>query len=114
MRRSDGDHALEALEHLAVLVHHVEEGSWTQQVVVDAVCLRLAAAIDAASRISEAARRDAFGPAWPGIRATRNRIAHGYATIDQQIVRATVEHDLAGFRRALLDVAAAGERDADG
>jgi uncharacterized protein YutE (UPF0331/DUF86 family) len=32
--------------------------------------------------------------------ATRNRIVHGYTTVDAEIVRATVEHDLEEFRRA--------------
>jgi uncharacterized protein with HEPN domain len=109
VKRSDGDHATEALEHIAVLKGHVDEGSWGQQVVVDAVCLRLAAAIDAASRISEAGRRRAFGSAWAGIRATRNRIAHGYATIDEQIVRATVENDLTAFTHALEGVVRSDE-----
>jgi uncharacterized protein with HEPN domain len=35
------------------------------------------------------------------VRATRNRIVHGYVTVDAEIVRATVEHDLDGFAAAL-------------
>lgn len=61
MRRTDADHAREALEHLAVIDSHVAEGGWGRQVVVDAVCLRLAASIDAASsdigEYAEALRR---------------------------------------------------------
>jgi uncharacterized protein with HEPN domain len=101
VKRSDGDHAGEALEHLEILRAHVEAGSWEDQVTVDAVCLRLAAAIDASSRLSEAARAEAFGTLWPAVRATRNRIVHGYVTVDAEIVRATVEHDLDGFAAAL-------------
>lgn len=105
MRRTDADHARDALEHLAMIDRHVSEGGWARQVVVDAVCLRLAASIEAASRLSEEARDGAFGPAWPAIWATRNRIAHGYSTVDPQIVRATVENDLAEFVEALRRLA---------
>ncbi|GAB3089918.1 HepT-like ribonuclease domain-containing protein [Isoptericola nanjingensis] len=72
--------------------------------LVDAVCLRLVAAIDAASRLSESGRVLAFGEAWPAIWATRNRIVHGYTTVDRTIVRATVENDLEPFAAALHQV----------
>lgn len=101
MKRTDAQLARESLEHLAILGKHVVEGSWETQVLVDAVCLRLVAAIDAASRLSANGRARAFGEAWPAIWATRNRIAHGYTTVDRSIVRATVENDLGPFRAAL-------------
>ena len=105
MSRGDADYAREALEHLDVIEQHVAEGSWDQQVVVDAVCLRLAASIERASRLSEGARRTAFGDSWAAIWATRNRIAHGYTTVDATVVRATVEHDLASYAAALRGLA---------
>lgn len=77
-----------------MLQRHVAEGSWDAQMTVDAVCLRLAAAIDTASRLSERGRAEAFGESWSAVWATRNRIVHGYTTVDRQIVRATVENDL--------------------
>jgi uncharacterized protein with HEPN domain len=63
------------------------------------------AAIDAASRLSEPARARAFGESWAMVWATRNRIVHGYTTVDAEIVRATVEHDLEEFRRAVESIA---------
>lgn len=101
MKRSDAQLARESLEHLVVLQRHVADGSWGTQVTVDAVCLRLAAAIDAASRLSETGRAQAFGDAWPVIWATRNRIVHGYTTVDSGVVRATVENDLGALQAAL-------------
>ncbi|QJW38211.1 DUF86 domain-containing protein [Cellulosimicrobium protaetiae] len=88
--------------------HHVAEGGWGRQVVVDAVCLRLAASIEAASHLSAEARASAFGATWRVIWATRKRIAHGCATVDPQIVRATVENDLVEYAAALRSVAARG------
>jgi uncharacterized protein with HEPN domain len=109
VKLTDRDHAAEAIEHLAVLDEHVASGSWDDQVMVDAVCLRLAAAVDAVARISDAARHQAFGETWPAIRSTRNRIVHGYLTVDARIVRATVEHDLPRFRAALSGVGLGGD-----
>ncbi|MGF0115010.1 HepT-like ribonuclease domain-containing protein [Promicromonospora sp. Marseille-Q5078] len=101
MKRTDAQLARESLEHLAMLQRHVAEGSWDAQMTVDAVCLRLAAAIDSASRLSERGRAEAFGDGWPAVWATRNRIVHGYTAVDGEIVRATVENDLGAFWAAL-------------
>ena len=106
MRRTDADHARDALAHLVMIDRHVAEGGWDRQVIVDAVCLRLAASIEAASRLSECARETAFGPTWSVIWSTRNSIAHGYSTVDPQIVRATVENDLATYAEALEGIVA--------
>lgn len=43
----------------------------------------------------------AFGEDWPLIWATRNRIAHGYTTIDLSIIKATVRDDLPAFRSSI-------------
>ncbi len=91
-----------------MIYRHVAEGGWGRQVVVDAVCLRLAASIEAASRLSEEARAAAFGSTWSVIWATRNRISHGYSTVDPRIVRATVENDLGAYADALRRIATEG------
>jgi hypothetical protein len=46
-------------------------------------------------------RAQAFGEDWPLIWATRNRIAHGYATIDLGMIKATVRDDLPAFRSSI-------------
>ncbi len=45
--------------------------------------------------------KGAFGEDWPLIWATRNRIAHGYATIDLGMIKATVRDDLPAFRSSI-------------
>ncbi|WP_454042577.1 HepT-like ribonuclease domain-containing protein [Cellulosimicrobium sp. Marseille-Q8652] len=104
MRRSDADHVRDVLEHVEVIHRYVAEGSWDQQILVDAVCLRLAASIERAAQLSDEARAAAFGGSWTAIWATRNRIAHGYSTVDPLIVRATVENDLDEYAGALRRV----------
>ena len=64
------------------------------------VC-RLAAAIEAVAATSATFREEVFGPQWKIIWATRNRIAHGYAFIDLNVIRNTVEHDLPEFEQNL-------------
>lgn len=104
MRRGDRERALDALHHVAVLRGHVAGRSLDDQLVVDAVCLRLAAAIDAAAGLSAPVREQAFEGTWPGIWATRNRIVHAYTVVDPAIIAATVVHDLDGFEQALRTV----------
>ncbi|WP_125776862.1 DUF86 domain-containing protein [Antribacter gilvus] len=98
-----------ALHHLGVLSSHVGHGSLDDPILFDEVCLRLGASIEAVSKASEALRQRAFGPARPAIWSTRNRIAHAYEYIDPQLIRDTIENDVADFegalRKALADLA---------
>jgi uncharacterized protein with HEPN domain len=49
---------------------------------MDAVCMRLSAAIESVAMIDDALRARAYGDAWPAIWSVRNRIAHGYLVVD--------------------------------
>lgn len=104
MKRGDRELVLDALHHLGVLRRHVVGRSLEDQLVVDAVCLRLAAAIDAVARLSVPVREQAFGRRWQVIWATRNRIVHAYTVVDPAIIAATVKHDLEGFESALRSI----------
>ncbi|WP_448003080.1 HepT-like ribonuclease domain-containing protein [Agromyces bauzanensis] len=84
-----------------MLKRHLLRADLSDETVVDAVSLRLAAAIEAVSEASADFRRRTFGDDWKIIWATRNRIAHGYAYIDLGIIRDTVDHDLPEFERKL-------------
>lgn len=63
--------------------------------------MRLAAAIESMAATTTGFRAQVFGDEWRVIWATRNRIAHGYARIDMQVISLTVEHDLPAFERKL-------------
>ena len=101
MSRSDEEHVRDALDHLSVLDRHRRRGDLADETIADAVSLRLAAAIEAISATSEAYRARVFGAEWKIIWATRNRIAHGYAYVDLDLIRSTVEQDLPEFTSKL-------------
>lgn len=101
MSRTDRDHLTDALAHIEALHQHLSRASMEDATVADAVSLRLAAAIEAAGRIDEAARRRIFGESWTLAWATRNRIVHGYIFVDRRIIESTVRHDLPGIESAI-------------
>ncbi len=104
MSRSDTELIHDALDHLAALKRHLDRGDLNDETVADAVGMRLAAAIEAMSGTSLEFREQHFGSDWKLIWATRNRIVHGYAFIDREIIQATVVNDLPGFERTLRSV----------
>jgi uncharacterized protein with HEPN domain len=105
--RSDAERLRDAQFHLEILDSHMQKAGLDDQTVADAVCLRLASAIECVADLSPELRAQAFGEDWPLIWATRNRIAHGYATIDLSIIKATAKDDLPGFRTAIAEALAA-------
>ncbi len=109
MSRSDRQLLADALSHLEVLRNHQARCDLDDQTIVDAVSLRLAAAIEAVANITVDVRASAFGADWPLMWATRNRIAHGYTFIDRDMIAATIDNDLPAFeatiRRLLADMA---------
>ncbi|WP_203337083.1 hypothetical protein [Nocardioides limicola] len=62
--------------------------------MIDAVCMRLSAAIEALSQLEVADRDRIFGETWPLMWATHNRIAHGDLLIDSDIITATLDADV--------------------
>lgn len=109
MSKTDSSHAKAALEHLAVLRAHAAADGVLEALRFDAICMRLAAAIEDASRLSEEARAGAFGELWPAMWATRNRITHGYAFVNPEVIAATVARDIDAFEAGLTSVIVAAQ-----
>nr|WP_255633195.1 HepT-like ribonuclease domain-containing protein [Demequina sp. TTPB684] len=86
---------------MAVLKSHAASAGAEETLQFDAICMRLAAAIEDASRIGETARLRVFGAKWPAMWSTRNRITHGYAFVSRDVIAATVERDLDDFGAGL-------------
>jgi len=101
MSRADEELIRDALDHIEALKRHLARNDLADETVADAVSLRLAAAIEAVAETSPEFREHTFGNEWKIVWSTRNRIAHGYAYIDLEIIRDTVEHDLPDFERQL-------------
>lgn len=67
-------------------------------VVRDAIAMRLTALLDALGKLPQETLDDLFGDAWNAMRGMRNRLVHGYHTIDREVVRITVVEELPGVR----------------
>nr|WP_314890137.1 HepT-like ribonuclease domain-containing protein [Actinomyces oris] len=65
-------------------------GIFSDQIVIDAVAMRLSAGVEALGALDPDTRTRLLGDQWPRMRGMRNRIAHGYGFIDDTIVRQTV------------------------
>lgn len=106
MSRDDLELLTEAIAHLQAITQHLARGDMDDDIIADAVSLRLAAAIDAAGRVAPARRSAIFGDEWPLAWATRNRIVHGYAFVNRHIVESTVQRDLPSIESAIRREAA--------
>ncbi|VTR77574.1 HepT-like ribonuclease domain-containing protein [Cellulomonas hominis] len=102
MTRTTADLVAEALEHVDALRKHVAVLGLDHQAGFDAVCLRLAVAIDCIAQLPPVLRDTVCGGSWPSVRATRNRIVHGYFTVDAEVVRMAVDRDVGPLRARLL------------
>ena len=104
MSKDDAGHALAALEHLMALRRHAASEVADETLRFDAICMRLAAAIEDASRVGAESRERAFGEKWPAMWSTRNRITHGYAFVSRDVVLATVDKELDQFEEGLRGI----------
>lgn len=83
----------DALAHLRKIEVYAE-GDLEDQVVVDAICMRLSAGIEVLARLDQDALERLLGGAWPDMWGMRTRIAHGYLLVNTAIVRQTVQDDV--------------------
>jgi uncharacterized protein with HEPN domain len=94
----------DAMAHFELMQDYAQR-DLSEQLVVDAVCLRLSAGIEALAGLDAERREDLFGHSWPLMWGMRNRIAHGYLLVAADIVRRTLEVDIPpiieSIRRAL-------------
>lgn len=107
MSRSSSQLLREALTHLNSANTYAATSN-LDQLVVDAICMRLSAGLEVLARLDAPVRTSLFGDDWQFIWGMRNRIAHGYLLLDSDIVRQTIEVDLPGIieviRRELSDI----------
>ena len=95
-RRSSEEILLDALGHFDRMQAHAGH-DLEDQLVIDAVCMRLSAGIETLATLDLAVRADLFGEDWRLMWGMRNRIAHGYLLVDSSIIRQTVTHDIPGI-----------------
>jgi len=83
----------EALVHLELASKYAGNKD-LNQLVIDAICMRLSAGLEVLARLDSPVRTSLFGDNWQFMWGMRNRIAHGYLLVDSDIVRQTIEVDL--------------------
>ena len=71
----------EALEHFDVAISHSER-DLSDQIVIDAIAMRLLAGVEALGALDPDTRARILGVQWPKMRGMRNRLAHDYGFID--------------------------------
>lgn len=107
MTRSSQELLHEALVHLELAATYAGN-ELLDQLIVDAICMRLSAGIEVLARIEAPARTNLFGDNWQFMWGMRNRIAHGYLIVDSDIVRQTVQVDLPDIIGVIRDEIAGG------
>lgn len=100
MTRSTQELLREALVHMELAKTYAGNKD-LDQLVIDAICMRLSAGIEVLARIDSPLRNSLFGNSWQFMWGMRNRIAHGYLLVDSDIVRQTVEVDLPDIIRMI-------------
>jgi len=64
MTRTPADVLREAQTHFTLMTRHAR-GDLADQLVIDAICMRLSAGVEALARLDTATRDRLFGDAWP-------------------------------------------------
>lgn len=100
MTRTDNEAFADALLHLD-FIERYSQMNLSESVVIDAIALRLAAMIDSLSTVSPATIEEMFGAEWRAMKGLRNRIAHGYHTVDADVLHITVRDELPPLRRII-------------
>lgn len=93
MTRSKDEILGEALHHFKVMLGYASH-DLDDQLVIDAVCMRLSAALEVLNRLDPSDRDEIFAEDWAAMWGMRNRIAHGYLLVNPPIVRQTLKIDI--------------------
>lgn len=96
MSRTTQEILTDALAHFRIMYNHADHGL-EQRLVLDAVCMRLSAGIEALAVLDPRTRDELFGSDWPLMWGLRNRIAHGYLLLDDRIIEQTLKDDVPGI-----------------
>lgn len=92
MSRTERELLIDAREHFRKVTEYAQQ-DLSEPLVMDAICMRLSAGIEVLSRLDDDSLRARFAD-WEVMWGMRNRIAHGYLLVDDEVVRSTVAEDL--------------------
>lgn len=100
--RTPRERAAEALEHLELALVYSHR-DLSEQITIDAIALRLSAGLEALGALDEDVCAHLVGGSWAAMRGLRNRIAHGYTTVNPVYIVRIIEDDLAPVIKALRE-----------
>lgn len=107
MSRSAQEVLQEALTHFELMLEHAQ-GDVMDQLVVDAVCMRLSAGLEVLNRLDPSVRDELFADSWSLMWGMRNRIAHGYLLVEPAIIRRTLDTDIPAIIKQIRQALAEG------
>lgn len=93
MTRSTTEVLRDALAHFERLQAYAA-GDLADQLVIDAICMRLSAGIETLARLDPEVLAELFDDTWPEMWGMRNRIARGYLLVDTDMVSQTIQDDI--------------------
>jgi uncharacterized protein with HEPN domain len=88
-----------AFHHFGIVREHLGGKSTDDDLVRDAVAMRLMSSIEAASRLDLALLQSAFENNWDDFRQIRNELAHVYDSVSPESLRGALERFEAGLVR---------------
>lgn len=94
MKRTTDDILRVALFHFRAVRDYTARDT-EEQMVLDAIAMRLSAGIEELNGLEETDLRRLFGR-WDRMWGMRNRIAHGYVLVDIDLVTRTATNDIPG------------------
>jgi uncharacterized protein with HEPN domain len=94
-------HIGDAIAAIETYVAGGRETFLRERLIQDAVIRNFEVIGEAASRLSPSTR-DSAGPAWKKVVAFRNRLIHGYWSVDLLLVWDVIENDLPGLKREVV------------
>ena len=96
-------HMLDAVERLHRYLDGVDQDEFEEdEILQDAVIRQLEILGEAASRVGADRRRSLHDIPWSKVISTRNRLIHGYLSVDLVIAWHTATYHVPGLRPALV------------
>lgn len=106
MSRTDRERLGDAALYFDVAANYAATSPLDQR-SIDAICMRLAAGIEALNGLPDDVRTALFGDTWRAMWGMRNRIAHTYARVEHDVVLATVRVDVPNIQARIARYLAA-------
>ena len=101
MSRRDRDRLDDVLAAIAVIRQHLTRGDLSDELVIDAVRVRLIEIGEAVKTLPQALLEHEPGIPWAQCAGLRDRLAHRYFDTSRSILQATVDDDLPELEQAV-------------